>query len=74
VIVVDIKCLLLKLRVVVVLRDGDILNMKTELSKGRYRVSLSKRPFKDGILSSDLFDGRLNSDYSCFPLALAEGA
>jgi hypothetical protein len=72
--VVDIKCLLLKLRVVVVLRDGDILDTKTELGKGRCRVSLSKRPFKDGILLSDLFNGRLDSDYSCFPLALTEGA
>jgi hypothetical protein len=71
--VVDIKCLLLKLRVVVILRDGDILNTKTELGKNRCRVSLNKRLFKDGILLSDLFDGRLDSDYSCFPLTLAEG-
>jgi hypothetical protein len=60
--VVDIKCLLLKLRVVVILRDDNILNTKTELDKNHYRVSLSKRPFKDGILLSDLFNGRLNSD------------
>jgi hypothetical protein len=74
VIVVNIKCLLLKLRVVVILKDSNILDTKTELDKSRYRVSLSKRSFKDGILLSDLFNGKLDSDYSCFPLTLAEGA